>query len=55
MIAGSAPPPADSTASAANWAEPANTITDITIVASAPSTGRASTPKERPRRNEAIA
>ena len=30
-IAGSAPPPAESTASEANWAEPANTITDITI------------------------
>jgi hypothetical protein len=55
MIAGNAPPPADSTASAANCAEPANTITDITIVATAPSTGRASTPNERPSRNEAIA
>ena len=31
MIAAPAPPPAASTASAANWADPANTTADITI------------------------
>src|ERR1700761_4757993 len=42
MIAAAAPPPAESTASAANWAEPANTTTDMTIAATGPITGRPS-------------
>ena len=52
-IAAAAPPPAESTARAANCAEPANTTTDMTIVAAGPITGRASTPKDRPSRNDA--
>ena len=43
-IAVTAPPPAASTASEANCAEPAKTTADITIGAALPSTGLASTP-----------
>ena len=39
MIAATAPPPAPSTAVAANCAEPANTSADITIGATLPMTG----------------
>ena len=46
MIAASAPPPAPSTAVDANWAEPAKRSTDITIGATFPMIGAASTPKE---------
>ena len=52
-IAAPAPPPAASTASAANWAEPANTTADITIGATVPITGCASTPNEIASRNDA--
>lgn len=47
VMAAAGPPPALSTLSAANWAEPANTITDITIACTAEKPAwRASTPKE---------
>ena len=52
-IAAPAPPPAARTASAPNCAEPAKTIADITIGATLPITGSASTPKEVPRSSEA--
>ena len=48
-IAATADPPPDSTASDANCAEPANTMSDITIGATGPITGRASTPNENDR------
>ena len=41
-------PPAPRTLSAANCAEPAKTIADITIAATLPITGAASTPKLTP-------
>ena len=44
MIAATAPPPLARTASDANWAEPAKTTTDITIGATAPISGLATTP-----------
>ena len=47
-IAAAAPPPAASTLSAANCAAPANTTSDITIGATEPITGCASTPNETP-------
>ena len=46
MTAAASPPPAPSTATDPNWAEPANTSADIARVASAPMTGSASTPNE---------
>ncbi len=52
-IAAPAPPPAASTARAPNCAEPAKTIADITIGATVPMMGSASTPNEAPRSNEA--
>jgi hypothetical protein len=55
MIAASAPPPAASTASAANCADPANTITDITIGAIGPMIGRATIPNEMPSSSDASA
>ena len=48
MIAAAAPPPAASTAVEPNCAAPANTKADITIAASGPITGRATTPNDRP-------
>ena len=42
-----APPPAASTASAANCDAPANASADIAIGASGPSSGRAVTPKDK--------
>src|SRR2546421_7324334 len=48
MIAAAAPPPAASTAVEPNCAAPANTKADITIAASDPITGRATTPNDRP-------
>src|SRR2546423_4312463 len=47
-IAAAAPAPAASTAVDPNCAAPANTNADITIAASGPITGRATTPKDRP-------
>src|SRR5258707_1258742 len=47
-IAAAAPPPTASTAVDPNWAAPAKTKADITIAASGPITGRATTPKEKP-------
>ena len=47
-IAAAALPPSASTAVAANWAAPANTIADITTGATCPMTGSATTPKEMP-------
>jgi len=46
VTAAPAPPPPASTVSAATWADPAYTITDITIAGIAPITGSASTPNE---------
>lgn len=45
-IAAPGPPPALRTASAPNWAAPEKTTTDITIGATDPIVGRASTPNE---------
>ena len=44
MIPAATVPPAPSTAVEANWAEPANTNTDIAIAGPTPTTGSASTP-----------
>src|SRR5262249_8550684 len=52
-IAAAAPPPAARTAVEPNCAAPANTNADMTIAASAPITGRATTPKDTPRSSAA--
>src|SRR4051794_33254988 len=54
-MAAPAPPPAASTAVAANCAEPANTSADMTIGATLPISGRASTPNETASRKPAAA
>src|SRR3954452_4036697 len=46
--AAATPPPSSSTLTAANWAAPAKTTNDITIVAVAPRIGSASTPNDAP-------
>src|SRR2546430_14702039 len=48
MIAAAAPPPAAGRAVGPNCAAPATTKADITIAASGPITGRATTPNDRP-------
>src|SRR3954452_23574847 len=46
--AAATPPPSSSTLTAANWAAPAKTTNDMTIVAVAPRIGSASTPNDAP-------
>ena len=53
-VAAPVPPPAFSTASAPNCAAPEKTTTDMTIGATQPITGLASTPKEMAMANTAI-